>query len=607
MAYQANDGSGQWYSDDGSGPFSSRAQAAANDPAPTGFNTGAGSQPVPDQASIDANKANAAVGAAARVSSGLQDRADQTANINSLQLDAGGNKTATQTGMSNAQRYAYEDANPSESPADYWNRVEQQVNGSNGVWGTLGSAIVNPYGAAIGAAANLLGKATGNKTLADAGGLVAAPTEFSTAYGTKQIIDTGTNAGQPPALQPGGFAGMTPAQVAAAQGSSGVNSPLNRQQRVLNQSADQNAATGGGLVTQGTAGAQNAQDTVEENRDTRQADLAGLVSDYKALGVDNSASDESRQLQRDVFNRQTEILNRILDFDPSQYQAQQSGQALSNALALAKSTRGGAGAVQAGMFAAQQRLPEFQAQAAQNAAALENQRLQLAGNVAAQSGQTATETRTGDTQQAQFDASFGKSIADSISQVTGTKWNLDSQDASQLGTIAMGLLSSGVNLEQISSQELINLLHEEVSRQNLSDTLSAHMAELELSIKENKPKFVDYLLTIGKTGGSLIAGLAGSDVRIKRNIHPLHGELEDMLRGMPEAQSWEYQEPDKYGQGAFTGHMAQDLESHPMTRSSVIEKSGVKMVDTGRVAMLGFAAAKSLQRQMDELKSMLEM
>jgi hypothetical protein len=66
--------------------------------------------------------------------------------------------------------------------------------------------------------------------------------------------------------------------------------------------------------------------------------------------------------------------------------------------------------------------------------------------------------------------------------------------------------------------------------------------------------------------------------------------------------SYEYKEPERFGQGRFYGPMAQDLEKTP-AGASVVKKApdGTKMVDTSRLSLVNTAAISDLQKQLAAL------
>lgn len=67
--------------------------------------------------------------------------------------------------------------------------------------------------------------------------------------------------------------------------------------------------------------------------------------------------------------------------------------------------------------------------------------------------------------------------------------------------------------------------------------------------------------------------------------------------------SYEYKDPDRFGQGRFYGPMAQDLEKTPAGASTVKKApDGTKMVDTSRLSLVNTSAISEQQRKLDELQ-----
>lgn len=76
----------------------------------------------------------------------------------------------------------------------------------------------------------------------------------------------------------------------------------------------------------------------------------------------------------------------------------------------------------------------------------------------------------------------------------------------------------------------------------------------------------------------------------------------DMLEKTP-AYSFQYKEPERFGEGQQVGLMAQDLMKSPLGRS-MVKKSpdGTLLVDSSKVAMATAAATANMQRDIEKLK-----
>ena len=91
---------------------------------------------------------------------------------------------------------------------------------------------------------------------------------------------------------------------------------------------------------------------------------------------------------------------------------------------------------------------------------------------------------------------------------------------------------------------------------------------------------------IAQIGGT-IAGLF-SDERVKTNIEPLNkADIEEMKKHL-KAYAFNYTS-DEFGKGDWIGVMAQDLEKSKLGRTLVIEKNGLKTIDTNKVLSMFLA------------------
>jgi hypothetical protein len=108
--------------------------------------------------------------------------------------------------------------------------------------------------------------------------------------------------------------------------------------------------------------------------------------------------------------------------------------------------------------------------------------------------------------------------------------------------------------------------------------------------------------TMGFLGTLMMAGATvASDRTAKRDIKRIRS-LADDLRKTP-GSSYRYKSA-KHGKGEHTGPMAQDLEKTKAFRSAVVERKGIKTVDTGRLVMSHHAALSDLQKQIDRLEKL---
>lgn len=107
----------------------------------------------------------------------------------------------------------------------------------------------------------------------------------------------------------------------------------------------------------------------------------------------------------------------------------------------------------------------------------------------------------------------------------------------------------------------------------------------------------------GGAGSGLTAAIA-SDARVKRDFgDPGDQDIADLF-GALDAQTYEYKNPEKHGQGLQFGFMAQALESTRLGKAMVTpDPEGVKRVDTGRVAMATAAGLSHVLERLSALES----
>src|SRR5688572_4138264 len=150
--------------------------------------------------------------------------------------------------------------------------------------------------------------------------------------------------------------------------------------------------------------------------------------------VDQGLADRRLGEYQEALGMSREVIDRLLN-GPSTANAI-GARALESQLAVARSARGGPGAVQQAMSQAIAQTPQLQAQAAQQAAAEELQRVSAAGNVAGNFAQAALGARGQDVDIAKKNTDAGVAIKGMISNLTGTQLELDQRNQELLGQMA---------------------------------------------------------------------------------------------------------------------------------------------------------------------------
>lgn len=241
----------------------------------------------------------------------------------------------------------------------------------------------------------------------------------------------------------------------------------------------------------------------------RNARVDEIVQGYRdANTYDSTQADASRNYQQQVLQQQQSIVNRILDFDPEQYAQMFADQSLTALNSNARSTRGGAGAVNSAVFGAQQQAPALFAQGQEQAAQLENQRLQAAGTVTSQMGGLATDVRQGDEQRAQFVSSQGMQAQQGIASALGVDMQLDANAVQQLGEFRVAFANIYKDFVQMDLQEQLGVL-DSLTRQYATDAqLYAALQKIRADAVAGKTSPLDVGLAVLGVAGQVGAGAA---------------------------------------------------------------------------------------------------
>ena len=94
----------------------------------------------------------------------------------------------------------------------------------------------------------------------------------------------------------------------------------------------------------------------------------------------------------------------------------------------------------------------------------------------------------------------------------------------------------------------------------------------------------------------------GSDVRLKKDIEPAGGKVDEALDAMS-PYGYRYKQPEKHGKGEQVGPMAQDLAATPAGRTAVAKMPGGKLgIDVGQGTKLALAGAARLNQRVRQLE-----
>ena len=91
---------------------------------------------------------------------------------------------------------------------------------------------------------------------------------------------------------------------------------------------------------------------------------------------------------------------------------------------------------------------------------------------------------------------------------------------------------------------------------------------------------------------------------LKSNLSQSPEKIEDFLKKLG-AHSYEYNQPEKHGEGTFVSPMAQEFEKSEIGKTAVVDGPDGKMVDYGRLAGTELAALANQQRDISQIKDAL--
>lgn len=255
-----------------------------------------------------------------------------------------------------------------------------------------------------------------------------------------------------------------------------------------------------------------------ENQADTENRFGELFNQINGLGGgDYALSDEARAFQREGLQQQRELLERMLGFDPEQYATMFADQTLARQIAAGRSGPGGYAAQQAGMTAAMDQAPALYAQGQQQAAALENQRLQAAAGVTKSFGELGTMTRGQDETRAQFEAELPVKIATLLNDATQGKAQLNEQQSARFAEIYMNFAQLQSVYAGMSSAEQMAWWDREMTDAGLKQQYDMFKQELAAQGKITPKDIIGGLFQLGggaMTGGfSIAAAQAGRAAR----------------------------------------------------------------------------------------------
>jgi hypothetical protein len=222
--------------------------------------------------------------------------------------------------------------------------------------------------------------------------------------------------------------------------------------------------------------------------------------------VDQGLADRRLGEYQEALGMSREVIDRLLN-GPST--ADRIGsQTLRSQLALARSAAGGPGAVAAAFRNAQNQAPELQAQATQQAAAEDLQRVTAAGNVASNFAQAALGARGQDVDIAKKNTDAGVAIKGMITQLTGTQLELDQRNQELIGQMARDMAAMEFDWAQLSVQQQQAALDRYLQQYGIDANIAA---QIKLAHESGKMGLKDWINAgVGVLGAAAGIGAAAA-------------------------------------------------------------------------------------------------
>jgi len=222
--------------------------------------------------------------------------------------------------------------------------------------------------------------------------------------------------------------------------------------------------------------------------------------------VDQGLADRRLGEYQEALGMSREVIDRLLN-GPST--ADRIGsQTLRSQLALARSAAGGPGAVAAAFRNAQNQAPELQAQASQQAAAEDLQRVSAAGNVASNFAQAALGARGQDVDIAKKNTDAGLAVKGMITQLAGTQLELDQRNQEMLGQMARDMAAMDFDWAQLDATQQNAALDRYLQQYGIDANIAAQIKVAQMSGKMSMKDWVN--AGVGVLGAAASVGAAAA-------------------------------------------------------------------------------------------------
>lgn len=232
------------------------------------------------------------------------------------------------------------------------------------------------------------------------------------------------------------------------------------------------------------------------------ADQAGAALG-SAPSVDMGVADRRLGEYQEALGMSREVIDRLLN-GPNTANAI-GARSLENQLAIARSARGGPGAVQQALNQAQQQAPQLQAQAAQQAQQEEMSKLTAAGSVAGNFAQAALGARGQDVDIAKKNVDSGLAIKNMIANLTGTQLELDQRNQELLGQMARDMAAVDFDWAQLSADDENRALDRYLSQYGIDANIAAQIKLAKQSGKMSLKDWVNAGVGVLGAGAGVVA------------------------------------------------------------------------------------------------------
>jgi hypothetical protein len=202
-----------------------------------------------------------------------------------------------------------------------------------------------------------------------------------------------------------------------------------------------------------------------------------------------------------------EVIDRLLN-GPSTSE-RLGGQVLRSQLALARSARGGPGAVQQALSQAQQQAPEMQAMATEQARQEELSKLTAAGNVASNFAQAALGARGQDVNIAGKNVDSGLAVKDMVARLTGTQLELDQRNTEMIGQMARDLAALQFDWASLTAQQASAALDRYLQIYGIDANYRVQIKALEAAGKITSKDILNGIIGVVGSGAAVGAAAAG--------------------------------------------------------------------------------------------------